>query len=137
MNSSTYDDKINLGFAEDYYNLMLKDDFVGMGQRLDPQVSFLGPLAELSGREAVIEAAKNLRKVLKDIKIRSQFSSGDQVVLVSDFIFSNSIGVLRSSTLMSFKDHFITSIELFYDARPFDEIQKDIFQNPDKKEAIS
>ena len=44
---------------------------------LHTDVYLIGPLAEMSGKAAVTEAAKNLSHILTNIEIRAKFSSGN------------------------------------------------------------
>jgi hypothetical protein len=61
----------NLGLAESYYNAMLAKDFDKMASYLHDNVHFIGPIAEMHGKESVVAAAKNFGGILQDIQIRS------------------------------------------------------------------
>ena len=50
----------NLGIAESYYNAMLTKDCDKMASCLHDNVQFIGPLAEMQGKDAVVTAAKTL-----------------------------------------------------------------------------
>lgn len=117
----------NITIAENYYRSMLQKNFDALGACLHPDVLFIGPLAEMAGKELVVEAAKNLSRILIDIKIRSRFSCGDQIMFAYDFMFPQPIGMLRAAVLMEFKNQLISRIELFYDARPFEAKRDEIF----------
>ena len=120
MNTTAYESNSNLAIAETYYNEMLAKDFDAMEKHLHLNVHFISPLAELSGKDAVVEAAKNLSGLLGDIEIRAKFSSGNHIMFAYDFMFPKPIGKLRASVLMDFDDGLILKIELFYDPRPFE-----------------
>lgn len=120
MNTIAYEDNGNLAVAENYYNQMLQKNFVSMGECLHPDVHFIGPLAEMFGKSAVVEAAKNLSRILVDIEIRAKFCSKNHIMLAYDFMFSEPIGKLRAAVLMEFKNQLISKIELFFDGRPFE-----------------
>ncbi len=127
MKTTPQDQSKNLTLAETYYACLLKEDFEGMEKCLHPEVKFIGPLAEMSGPEGIIDGAKKLKQLLGDITIRSKFSDENQIMLAYDFMFPGSIGILRAAVLMDFKDHLISRIELFYDARPFEKKKEQIF----------
>jgi hypothetical protein len=131
MNTINFSDKDtnNLTLAENYYYHMLHKNFDAMDKCLHPDVHFISPLAEMSGKNLVVDAAQNLRKILNDIKMRARFSNNHQVMFVYDFFFPEPIGTLRSSGLIELKEHLISKIELFYDARPFVEKKHDIFSH--------
>ena len=117
----------NLSLAESYYNAMLAKDFDKMTIYLHDNVHFIGPLAEMHGKDAVVLAAKNFGGILQDIQIRSRFSSGNQIMFAYDMIVPAPIGKFRAAVLMEFADQLISKIELFYDASPFQEKKSEIF----------
>ncbi|MFN7038492.1 MAG: nuclear transport factor 2 family protein [Alphaproteobacteria bacterium] len=129
MNTSSFEVSDNLTIAKSYYNAMLAKDFDKMANYLHDNVHFIGPLAEMHGKEAVVSAAKNLSQILGDIKIRSKFSYQNQIMFAYDFIFSAPISKLKAAVLMEFTDRLISKIELFYDGRPFAEKKNEIFED--------
>lgn len=118
----------NLSLAENYYNAMLAKDFDKMGSYLHDNVHFIGPLAEMHGKDAVVLAAKNFGEILQDIQIRSRFASHNQIMFAYDMVVPAPIGKFRAAVRMEFTDGFISKIELFYDASPFQEKKSEIFE---------
>lgn len=127
MNTTAYENDGNVANAERYYRDMLAKNFDAMAKRLHPSVHFIGPLTEMTGRDTVVEAAKNLSGLLTNIEIRAKFSSGNQIMFAYDFMFAKPTGKLRACVLMDFNDGLISRIELFYDGRPFEEKKDGIF----------
>lgn len=127
MNASTSIINENIGIAESYYTAMNKAHFDELSSHLHPNVKLISPLAEILGKEEVLNAAKNFSKLFDSLKIQAKFSEGNQVVLVNEFIFPDPIGKFHAATLMTIKDKLIERLELFYDARPFEVKKKDIF----------
>jgi hypothetical protein len=119
----------NLSLAESYYNAMLAKDFDKMASYLHDNVHFIGPLAEMHGKDAVVTAAKNFGGILQDIQIKSRFADGDQIMFAYDMVVPAPIGKFRAAVLMEFKARLISKIELFYDASPFQEKKSEIFEN--------
>jgi hypothetical protein len=119
----------NLSLAESYYNAMIAKDFDKMAGYLHDNVHFIGPLAEMHGKDAVVTAAKNFGGILQDIQIRSRFASHDQIMFAYDMVVPAPIGKFRAAVLMEFKGRLISKIELFYDASPFQEKKSEIFEN--------
>lgn len=109
----------NLKTAEDYYKAMHNKDLSAMGTYLHPDVCFLGPLASITGKAAVLEGAKNVLQLFKNLVIRAKCCSEDKVMLAYDLECPEPFGTLRVAALMTFKDDLISKIELFFDARPF------------------
>ena len=117
----------NLNLAENYYNAMLAKDFDKMANYLHNNVQFIGPLAEMQGKEPIVTAAKNFGGILQDIQIRSRFASHDQIMFAYDMVVPAPIGKFRAAVLMEFTDRLISKIELFYDASLFEEKKNEIF----------
>jgi len=127
MNTSVFEPNDNLTIAESYYNAMLAKDFDKMASYLHDNVNFIGPLAAMHGKDAVISAAKNFGGILQAIQIRSRFSSNNQIMFAYDMVVPAPIGKFRAAVLMEFTNQLISKIELFYDGRPFEEKKSEIF----------
>jgi hypothetical protein len=110
----------NINIAEQYYAAMNNKDLNEIALYLHPKVKFLGPLAQLDGKEAVLESAKGFLGIVDSVKMRVKFASGNQVMLAYDLNCVSPIGTIRVAALMTFEDNLISSIELFFDARVFD-----------------
>jgi len=116
----------NVTTAEAYYEAMNDKDLAGVARHLHPDVRFVGPMADLVGKEAVLEAAKRFVTLIKSLRVRAKFGSDDTAMLAYDVDFGEPIGICRTAVLMTFKDGLVASIELFYDARPFEKnLKKD------------
>lgn len=127
MDTSVFESNDNLAIAESYYNAMLAKDFDKMAGYLHDKVHFIGPLAEMHGKDAVVEAAKNFGEILQDIQIKSRFASGNQIMLAYDMVIPAPIGKFSASVRMEFTEQCISKIEVFYDASLFQEKQNEIF----------
>ena len=112
--------KNNVDVAVAYYTAMGEKDVSSMEKYLHPDVRFSAPLDKMTGKEAVLEAVKQFAPFYKTLKIRAQFGSEDQAVIVYDFDFPAPIGNFPSAALLTFQDGLIAQIELFYDARAFE-----------------
>jgi ketosteroid isomerase-like protein len=111
----------NLISAEGYYQALQKRDVVGIARHLHPDVRFIGPLSDLTGKEAVLDAAKRFLTLLKSLTMHATFGSSERAMLTYDVDFGEPVGVWRTAVLMTFKDGLIANLELFYDARPSEE----------------
>jgi hypothetical protein len=110
---------MNLNTAENYYKAMLENDFYRMSGYLHNDILFISPFATINNKDDIIISAKNMRKTLQDISIRSKFSANNQIMFAYDFTFSEPVGILRSAVLMEFNDNLISKIELFFDSKKF------------------
>jgi hypothetical protein len=95
-------------------------DVSRMARYLHPDVQLVGPMDALTGKDAVLEAAKRLFNFIKSIKVQAKLGSGDQVMLTYDMDFAEPVGICRAAVLMTFKEGLIARSELFFDARPFE-----------------
>ncbi len=118
--------------GEAYLKAWDNKDLEEIAKYLHPEVHFIGPMVETSGKERVLQSAKRMFGLLKELQVRSKFASGDQAIFTYDFICADPIGVCRTAELMTFKDDLISRIELFFDARPFEklmQLQKPVSQS--------
>lgn len=113
----------NVAIAEAYYKAMGEKNIEKMGTCLHPAVKFFSPLANLTGKEAVLEAAKRATSLFKTLAIRATFGSADQAMLAIDLDFPMPMGNCPTAVLLTFQDGLISKIELFYDGRFFDKIK--------------
>lgn len=109
----------NVSSAIAYYKAMNDKDVPGMGRYLHPDVQLMSPMEHLTGKEAVLEAAKKLSRHIQSIKMHAKFGSEEQAMVSYDMNFAEPIGVCRAAALMTFTDGLIARNELFFDARPF------------------
>ena len=110
----------NVASAEAYYQAMNDKDLAGVATHLHPDVQFMAPLADLTGKEAVLEAVKRFVSLTKSLRVRAKFGSDDKAMLSYDVDFGEPVGICRTAALMTFEGSLIMRIELFYDARPFE-----------------
>jgi hypothetical protein len=81
-------------------------------------------MQELNGRDAVLAASKQIFPLLERLDVRAQFVSRQRAMFAYDFVCREPIGVCRTSELVHFQDGLIRDIELFFDARPFEAMQR-------------
>lgn len=110
----------NIATALAYYQAMNKKDLSALEKYLHPEVRLIGPLADVIGKEAVLNSVKHLIAFFNKLTIRAQFGAGDRVMLAYDIDFPAPIGISRAAALLTFQDGLIIRYELFFDARPFE-----------------
>jgi len=109
----------NAALAEALYTHMGENNVDGMEPYLHPEVQFITPLANLTGKDAYLEATRNFTKSFSSLKIRTVMGSDNQAIVVYDLDFPMLPEKIPSVSLLTFREGLITKIELFYDARPF------------------
>jgi hypothetical protein len=108
-----------LAYAEAYYKSMAAKNMAEVAHYLHPEVRFLSPVASLTGKVVVLEAAERFSSFFNNLTIRAKFESGNQAMVVYNVDFPEPIGISRAAALMTVEEGLITHIELFFDASPF------------------
>jgi hypothetical protein len=106
--------------AEEYLAAWKRKDAGGIAKLLHSDVHLESPIADLKGRETFLATCRKIFPRLKDVVVRARFASEKQAMLVYDFVLKEPIGVTRTANLMTFDGELIRSIELFFDAMPFE-----------------
>lgn len=107
-----------------YLDAWSRKDLDGIAIHLHPDVHFKGPMQELNGREAILASSKRVFPLLEKLDVRAKFVSGDRAMFAYDFVCRDPIGICRTAELVRFQDGLIRDIELFFDARPFEAMQR-------------
>lgn len=107
-----------------YLDAWSRKDLEGIAVHIHADVRFKGPMQEFQGRDAYLTATKRVFPVLEKLDFRAQFISGDRAMLVYDFVCRDPIGVSRTAEMVRFEGELIREAELFFDARPFEAMQK-------------
>ena len=107
-----------------YMDAWSRKDLDAIGALLHPKVHFKGPMQELNGREAVLAASQKIFPLLDKFVVRQQFVSGERSMFAYDFVCREPIGLCRTAELIKFEDGLIRETELFFDARPFEALQR-------------
>ncbi len=117
----------NIAIASAYYEAMNKKDLGKLATFLHADVRLIGPMAEVHGKEAVLNSVKHFSALFESLSIRERFGLGDKAVIIYDVAFPLPIGLSRGSSLLTIEEGKITRVELFYDARPFEKKRDEIF----------
>jgi len=107
-----------------YLDAWSRKDLDGITVHLHPNVHFKGPMQEFNGCEATLASAKRVFPLLERLDVRAKFVAGDRAMFVYDFVCRAPIGVCRTAEMVRFQDGLICDIELFFDARPFEALQR-------------
>lgn len=107
-----------LAIAEKYINAWSRRDIDSIGELVHPQIHLKSPVTEVDGKAAFLDAVKRTLEPLEQVTVRAKFGSDTQAILVYDFQMKGA-GLVRNANLMTFQDNLIQSVELFFDASPF------------------
>jgi len=117
----------NLTSAVAYYQAMNNKDLSTIERYLHPEVRLISPLAEVTGKDAVLNSVKHFLAVFNKLTIRAKCGDGNQVMLAYDLDCPTPFGIVRGAVLLTFQEGLIIRYELFYDARPFEKKKDEIF----------
>ena len=115
----------NLTSAVAYYQAMNNKDLSTMEKYLHPEVRLISPLADITGKEAVLNSVKQFLSIFNKLTIRAQLGSGDQVMLAYDLDCPTPIGLYRGAVLLTFREGLINCYELFFDAKPIERMKNE------------
>lgn len=107
-----------------YLDAWSRKDLPGIAVHIHPDVRFKGPMQVFQGREPYLGATNRVFPLLEKLDLRARFISGDRAMLVYDFVCRDPIGVSRTAEMVRFEGELIRETELFFDARPFEAMQK-------------
>src|SRR5665213_2193095 len=113
-----------LDLATSYLSAWGRKDVAAIAQHLDPDVHFKGPMTDVTGRDRVVASTERILPMLQAFIVRSTFVSGDRAMFAYDFVCHPPIGTCRTAELVTFVNGLVKSIELFYDARPFEKLAR-------------
>lgn len=113
--------------GEEYYKMVGSKNREGVEKFLHPDVHFIGPMATLHGKDAVMQATGNFMRSFTSLTIRAKFGSVDQAMIVYDIDIPGIATNFPGASLLTFRDGLIVKIELFYDSSRFLTKKEEIF----------
>lgn len=117
----------NINLVVAYYQALTEKNFSAVEKLLHPNIRLLSPLAEVIGKEAVLNSAKQFADFFKEITIRARFGANEQVMLAYNIECPAPVNTLRAAVLITIEDDLIRCIELFYDTRLIAQYKEQIF----------
>ncbi|MFI5342725.1 MAG: nuclear transport factor 2 family protein [Chlamydiales bacterium] len=123
----------NLDSATAYYQAMGNKNISVMEKLLHPEVRLISPLADITGKDAVLNSVKQFLTLFNKLTIRAKFGAGDQAMLAYDLDCPAPFEIIRGAALLTFEEGLIIRYELFYDARPFEKKREEIFSQAQPK----
>lgn len=109
----------NINTAVSYYKAMGEKNLPEAAKYLHSDIRLITPLAEVAGKEKVLEAIKGFMLAFNTIHIHQKLSNQDSAMLVIDVDFPAPIGILRSAALLTVQNGLIIRTELFHDTKNF------------------
>lgn len=119
--------KNNLAIAVEYYTHVGAKNIEGVAKFLHPEVEFIGPLASMKGKEAVINATSNFMNAITSLAIRAHFESGNQTMVVYEVDMPGIAQDFPGASLMTFCEGMIVKIQLIYDGSRLQKKKDEIF----------
>lgn len=100
-----------------YSEAMKKGDFATVRSVLADNLDFQGPIAKHSNADDLVKDLQNLGKIVQGMELKKEFVDGKDVCLIYDLI--TKMGVAPVAEWHHVEGDKITSIRVFFDARPF------------------
>ena len=116
----------NINTAVAYYNAVGKKDIDEALKYLDSDIHLISPIAEIHGKNIMMEAIKGFMASFNTIHIRAKLSNKDNAMLVIDVNYLAPLGFLRTASFLTIQNDLITKIELFHDTKQFEKNNVDI-----------
>jgi hypothetical protein len=113
-----------LELVERYFSAWQGKNSMALAALIHPEIHVWSPLAEFSGRKNFLTMVERLFPLLENVRLRSTWVSHLQGMATYDFVLQPPIGSIRTAALMTFDGGLICSVELFFDARPFERPQR-------------
>ena len=85
----------NIALAVAYYQAMGNKNLATIEKLLHPDVRLISPMAQIEGKDAVLNAVKHFLAVFNTLTIRAKFGSGDQAMVVYNLDCSAPFGIVR------------------------------------------
>ncbi|ABS28585.1 nuclear transport factor 2 family protein [Anaeromyxobacter sp. Fw109-5] len=109
----------NLAAAVAYLRGYDRKDPDEIARYLHPEVRYSTPVAQMTGKAALAEAASRFSATLNGLTVRAKFAAGEQVMLAYDVEAPEPIGVQHAAALITFRDGLIAEMQVYFDPRPF------------------
>lgn len=111
----------NLAKAQAYYKAISEKNHEVAIKYLHNEILFKSPLMTFEGKEQMQEAIKNFFNLFNKLTVREFFESKDKVMLAYDLECPSPFHHIPTAVLLTFKDDLISGVELFFDARVFEQ----------------
>jgi ketosteroid isomerase-like protein len=105
--------------AEEFFAAWTTGDFDTARRLLHDDVSFQGPIDAFDNAEAYLAALRGLSQIVNGAEQQHVFVDGDDVCVIYDLITSTPAGSSPTAEWYHLRDGKISSVRVFFDARPF------------------
>jgi hypothetical protein len=100
-----------------YFDHWSKLELEASAKYLDDNLSFKGPLDTYNNSKDYVQALARLAPILVEVRWRKTFVDGKDAVIISDLV--TKIATVPCAEWFHSDHGKVTSIEIFFDARPF------------------
>ncbi len=111
-----------LELGEAYFDALNKKDVQKITEMVHPEMRFKSPVAEESNRDGFLASVRRMLVNVRGLRVKSRFASGNQAMFAYEMSFNEPVGTVKVASLITFEGGQIKSIELFFDARPFEKV---------------
>ncbi len=111
-----------LEIGEAYLNALDRKDISKITSLVDPNIHLKMPMGEFSNRNDFLMAVRRMLANSNGVHIIAKFASENQGMFIYEVYFNEPVGTVKTASLMTVEGDQIKSIEVFFDARPFERV---------------
>jgi hypothetical protein len=105
--------------AQTFIEKWASGDLDEVAARVDPEISYEGPMARTEGAAAYLDVVGPFSRVVTGINILAVTAAGDQAMIMYE-METTPFGTLAAADLLRFKDGRILTSRLVFDTHPVD-----------------
>ena len=107
-----------------FQQAMGKGEFASARKLLRDDVSFIGPIGNFNGADALIAALRELQAHVEHAEMRRVFADGEDVLVVFDLVIKTPHHTATIAEWYRVKNRKIGMMRAMFDARPIDALLK-------------
>ena len=105
--------------ADKFFKAWTSGDFGTARSLLHDDVSFSGPIDTFDDADAYMGALQGLSHIVKAVEEQKVFVDGNDVCVIYELVTNTPIGAAPTAEWYHVRDGKISSVRVFFDARPF------------------
>jgi ketosteroid isomerase-like protein len=95
-------------------------DFATTRSLIHDDVTFVGPLGVTEGADDYMRGLQGFARMVKGAEQRQVIAEGDDVCIIYDLITDTPAGAIPTAGWYRVRDGRVSSLRVFFDARPFE-----------------
>ena len=105
--------------ADKFFSAWTKGDLDTARTLLHDDVSFAGPIDSFDNADAYVGALRGLSQIVASAEEQKVFVDGNDVCVIYDLVTKTPAGTAATAEWYHVRDGKISSVRVYFDARPF------------------